>query len=109
MKDPRTPRLDDENAERARRRIAEAILELQATPAASERIIADVSLVDTVATPVPHGLGRAPVFVHVSTPRGATSAGRIDEIRSDSVDRSMVITLTATGWGATITVDVSVK
>lgn len=109
LKDPRTPRLEDPNAERARRRQAEAILELQSKPGASERIIADVSLADTIETPIAHGLGRAPSFVHVSAPRGAVTTGHVEEVRSNSVDRTKTITLKASGWGATITVDVSVK
>ncbi len=105
---PSTPKLADVNSERVRREHDAKIVELQNTPSASMKFISNVQLADTVATPIPHGLGRAPKFVTESTPRGATAAGRIDEIRDGSQDRTKVIVLKATGFGATITIDVQV-
>lgn len=101
-------KLDDDAAERVRRSHAQAISNLQTMPSASMVVIPNVSLADTVATPVAHTLGRAPTFVRESTPRGAVSAGRIDEIRDNSVDRTRFVLLKATGFGATITVDIQV-
>lgn len=101
-------RLNDDVAERVRRSHAQAIHELQDAPASSLLLIAGVTLAEGVATQVPHGLGRVPTFVRESTPRGAVSAGRIDEIRDGSVDRAKFVLLKATGYGATITVDVQV-
>lgn len=63
--------------------------------------VVEVNLIDTVATTVRHGLGRAFKFFAVSAPEGATATGRI--VRSSGDDTNHVI-LTATGWGATITV-----
>lgn len=104
---PVSLRLDDETAERVRRSHAEAITALQAAPAVSAVVLADVALVDAVATPIPHGLGRVPRRVLVSPSRGATSTGRIVETR-DGIDREKYLVLTATGHGATIKVDIEV-
>jgi hypothetical protein len=94
------------DAERVRRNHAEAIAELQASPLWRVRIV-EVTLADGVETTVAHGLGRAPRMLWISPPRGATSTGRIDEIRGGT-RRADVVVLKATGWGATITVDVAV-
>lgn len=61
-----------------------------------------VTLVDTVALVVRHGLGRAALGYALGAPTGATTSGRIVE----SARTSEGMTLTATGWGATITVPV---
>ncbi len=80
----------------------EAIIELQKRPEIT--VIKDVTLADATLKQIAHGLGR-PVTVMISPPRGATATGRIVETRSSSYDRSKYIALTATGHGATITVD----
>jgi hypothetical protein len=95
----------DGDAERMRRSIVDAISDLQIAPFAQAEVIQDVELADATTTHVSHGLGRKPRMVIVSPPRNATSTGRIVESR-DSVDRTRSIKLTATGHGATITVDV---
>jgi hypothetical protein len=105
---PVPAKLDDDNAERVRVSHQRAIEQLQQTPAAGMRVIQDVTLLDGVATPVQHGLGRLPAWVAPSAPRGAVSSGRIEEVRDGSTDRATSIQLKATGWGATITVDVQV-
>jgi hypothetical protein len=94
------------DTERVRREHHDAIVELQSLPAAGMRVIEGVTLADGVTTPVAHGLGRLPVWICPSAPRNATSTGRIIEVRSGSYDRSKVVALQATGWGATITIDV---
>ena len=94
--------LADANAERVRRDRDDAIRELQRL---QPRIVANVALADGIATEVPHGLGRVPLWVKESCVRGATSTGRIVETR-DGIDRTKAVKLTASGWGATITVDV---
>lgn len=104
-----SPRLSDDLAETVRRTHERAINELQALPAASAQIISDVTLPDATVVQVPHGLGRRPRIVLVSPPRNATSAGRIDEIRDGNADRSKFVVLKATGFTATITVDLEVK
>lgn len=103
---PSTPRLEG-SAEVVRREHERAIRELQALPTADVAIISDISLVDGVETPVAHRLGRLPRMLSVSPPRGASSTGRIEEVRTG--DRTQVVTLKATGWGATITVDIEAK
>jgi hypothetical protein len=93
--------------ERIRRNIVEALHELQALPLAGARVLTDKTLTDGVATPIAHGQGR-PVHVIVSSPRGAVSTGRIEEVRDGSHDRKRYVVLKATGWGAPVTVDVVV-
>ena len=98
---PTDIRLDDERAEQVRRSHAAAIKALQdATP----RVVSGVQLKNGIATTVAHSLGRAPRIVIVGVPRGAVSAGYITD--DAKKDRSSSVTLTATGYGATITVDV---
>jgi hypothetical protein len=108
MKAPLDIALDDADAERVRRSHGDAIRELQGMPAASTVIIADVSLANGVDTPVPHRLGRRPRMVIVSPPRGASTTGRITEVRTGSHDRTQVVVLRADGWGATVAVDLAV-
>lgn len=97
-------KLDDTNAERVRVQHEQAITDLQKAPASSLKTVAGVSLANGAATPVPHTLGHAPSWVGISVPRGATSAGYIVETITSA--RASVLTLTANGYGATITVDV---
>ena len=96
--------------DRARREMHEAVRELQNLPMAAARVVQNVSLADATATTVPHGLGRAPVYVGISAVRGPSTSGRIEEIRSTSGvnDRSKFVTLKANGYGATVTVDLLV-
>ena len=105
---PVSAKLADQDAERVRRSHEAAILELQKASASSV-IIPDVQLEDGIERPIPHRLGRVPKFVRESCPRNASSTGRVEEVRSGSYDRAQVVVLMATGWGATITVDVEVK
>ncbi len=100
--------LGDQQAERARLEHARAIEELQRQPLAGAVVVEAVSLADGIATPVPHGLGRLPRFVLPSAPRGPSTSGRIEEVRSttSTLDRRKFVVLTANGWGATIVVDV---
>ena len=110
MKRLSNTRLSDPAADAVRQEHATAIGELQSSPLLAARVIPDVSLLSGIETPVPHGLGRAPVFLSVSPPRGASTSGRIEEIRTTggALDRKKFVTLLATGWGATIYVDVTV-
>ncbi len=99
--------LDDEKSERANRNHEGRIDELQGLPLVNARIVT-VQLADGVATPIAHGLGRTPLWVAVSVPRGALSAGFLVETR-EGVDRSKFAMLTASGYGATITIDLAVS
>lgn len=99
-------RLADTGAEEVRRNHHDAIGELQLL--ADRDVVSGVSLANGTATRVPHRLGRAPDIVTISVPRGATAAGYIVETRT-GIDTSKAIMLTASGYGATITVDVEVK
>lgn len=105
---PVTPRSTDPVVEQIRRELVEKVTELQRLPAAALKPISDVVLVDGVVTPVPHALGRAPLFVRESCPRNAVTAGIVVEVRDGSYDRTKYIALKATGYGATITVDLEV-
>lgn len=101
---PLAVRLADADAERVRRSHEERIRELQALPAAGLVVLQDIELADGVATRIVHKLGKAPRWIGPSVVRGATTTGRIVESR-DSGNRQHAVTLTATGWGATITID----
>lgn len=74
----------------------------------TEAVVVPTSLPDATDVEVRHGLGRLPVWVAPSAVRNASSSGRIEEIRDTNRDRRKVVVLRATGWGATIDVDVVV-
>lgn len=99
------------DAERVRRSHHEAIVEQQGLVASATQVVNDVSLVDSAVTLVPHGLGRAPRVVLVSPPRNAVSAGLLVELTdpASNPDRTKYAALRASGFGATVTVDVEVK
>jgi len=101
-------RLADPALERVRQDHAAAIGELQGLPCVALRVVTDVELADGIETPVAHGLGRPALWVRESAPRNASTTGRVDEIRTGSADRRKFVVLKATGFGATITVDVAV-
>lgn len=105
---PAATRLDDPSAEQVRQSVDRRIRELEAAPATSMVVVPGVELEDGIETPIPHGLGRAPRWVRESAPRGPSATGRVEEVRSTSHDRTRYLVLKATGWGATITVDVAV-
>lgn len=105
---PSTPRLDDQGAELVRREHDAKIVEIQRQPAMGLRIVPNVSLADATATPIAHGLGRVPTFAFPSFVRSPSTSGRIEEIRDGSVDRSKFVLLKASGYGATITIDLAV-
>jgi hypothetical protein len=92
------------DAERVRSNMAEAIVELQRVPLVGARVVKDITLEDGVATPVAHGLGRAPNCMLLSPPRGPVTSGHIEEIRGTH-DRGRAIVLQATGFGGPIVVD----
>lgn len=99
--------LDDEKVERVRRSHHAAIQELQRLPLVRAVTIADVTLADGVVTPIAHRFGRR-VMAFPSGIRGAVSSGRIVESRDGNYDRSQFLVLTASGWGAVITIDLLV-
>jgi hypothetical protein len=107
FREPLPLRLENQDAERVRRSHEECIRELQGLPAAGLTIVKDVALANATLVLVPHRLGRVPSFVACSPPRGASSSGRIEEVR-DNVDRSKIAAFKTTGYGATVTVDVVV-
>ncbi len=93
--------------ESTRRDHAEAIRELQRSKLVAAKLIKDIELADATDTPIAHGQGR-PVLVFVSPVRGASTSGRVTETRSATYDRSKFVVLRATGFGATVTVDLLV-
>lgn len=108
LRAPLTARLADPTAERVRQNHDDRIAELAALPSSGLAILRGIVLQDSVLTLVPHKLGRRPSFVRESMPRGASSTGRIDDIDDGSYDRTKFLGLKASGFGATITVDVQV-
>ncbi len=108
-----TIRLADDSSERARRNHEQRIGELQALPAAAMKVIKGVVLKDGVTTPVSHKLGRPAEWFNSTHPRSADSgvtltAGVVQETRDAAYDSSKFIVLTASGYGADITVDLVV-
>ncbi len=95
------------DAERVRQSTADAIREMQAAPGVGLLVVRDVVLVDGVRTPVAHRLGRAPSWVQASLVRGGIVPGGIFEFR-DGVDLAQRVEITASGWGATVTIDLLV-
>lgn len=106
LKAPNTPRLEGD-AEVVRREHELAIRELQGRAGVQLDVIPNVELADGVPTPVAHGLGRLPRWVRESCVRGGQGAGRIDEVRGP-YDRTKVVVITASGFGATVFVDLAV-
>lgn len=105
---PVAPRVDDPALRQVlddHRRVIEATAK---SIGAGIRIVADVELPDGVSISVSHGLGRRPLWVKESCVRGASTSGRVEEVSAVSNDSTKSIVLKATGWGATITVDVLV-
>ncbi len=100
-------KLKDEDAERVRRNHQDALAELQKLRAIGMKVLGTFDLQDGVATPIPHGMARA-VFAWCSPVRNAVSNGRLEEVRDGSYDRTKFIVLKATGFGATVSVDVAV-
>lgn len=107
LRPPASPRLDDAKVDKAIREHEQAFAALMNLPAASLRVIKDVVMADGPIVHVPHGLGRAPLFVAVSPVRGAASSGRIEEVR-DGIDRTRYVVLQAIGFTANVTIDVMV-
>lgn len=101
-------KLDDPDAERIRQNHDERIAELQQLPGAGLVGLGQFQLVDSVETTIPNPLNRKPTQVIVSPPRGAVTTGRIEEVRDGKYDRTRILVLKATGWGASIFVDVAV-
>lgn len=104
MNAPSTPQLEGD-AEICRREFERKIVELQQARMLSAVIVENVKLADGVPTPIAHGLGR-PAIAFLSPVRGAVSNGRIDDVRNGTVDRRKYVNLTASGYGATVYVDV---
>lgn len=104
---PLAVRLADPDAERVRRSHDRAIRDLQVQPGVGLRVIKGVVLPNNVRTPVPHGLGVEPAWVGPSAVRGSVTVGAIIEFR-DGVDRKQRVEIAASGYGATITVDLLV-
>ena len=78
-----------------------AVIENSRDPYLNGRDI-DVELANATLVAVRHGMGRRFTNYTLSAPMGAVSSGRIVESAPDA-DR-LTIYLTATGYGATITV-----
>jgi hypothetical protein len=107
MRSPHSPQVSSFAAAEAHRRVTEECLrEIQISPGARSRVLADVVLADGIVTPVAHKLGRTPIWVKESCVRGAVATGRVEEVRDGSHDRTRVVALRAVGYGGPITVDV---
>jgi hypothetical protein len=101
-------RLADPAAERLLRELLRQVEDLRRRPATGLTVLANVELEDGVETPIAHGLGRAPALAWWSLPRGPATVGMVEEVRSDAFNREDHLVLKASGFGATITLDVGV-
>jgi hypothetical protein len=104
--------LSDATAERVRRSHAEAITEIQDLPATSIRCIPNVELPNAVGVQVPHRTGKK-VRCWTSPPRGGGAGGGIFDFGATTPagrpnDQTQFVCLFATGFGATVVVDVFV-
>jgi hypothetical protein len=102
---PLSVRLADETAERVRQSHARAITDLQRRLEA--KVVRAVVLPDGVRTSVSHDLGREPLWIGPSAIRGSVTVGCVVEFR-DGVDRVQRVDIAASGYGATVTIDLLV-
>jgi hypothetical protein len=107
VKPPIVKQLSDSDAEIVRRSHADAIAEMQGKPAMGMQVLADIVIPNNSSVIVAHRLGRTPQMVIISPVRGAAAVGIVGEFRS-GVDRRQAIRLAANGFGADVTVDVTV-
>lgn len=101
-------KLADPVAEQARASHADSLRALRRGLFAEASVLAGIELADATETPIAHKLGRVPKVVIVSPHRGASAGGAVEEIRTSTYDRARVVVLKATGFSATVTVDVVV-
>lgn len=92
-------------AEQVRLNIEDRLRELDRRSEVSP--LGEVALPDSKVIRIGHQLGRYPKLVICSPPRGATTPGLLEEVR-DGIDRAKFVGLRATGFGATVRVDVAV-
>ncbi len=106
--------LGDPIADQVRRSIAAAIRQLQGLPCVDFKVIQGVELPDTVAITVPHKLGRAPIWVGPSAPRGGSGVGVIfhytgfHPTTGAPINNAEVVVIAAFSYGATVTIDLAV-
>ena len=93
------------DADRVVRNLDRRIRELVDTPIVNGTSILDIELPDGEEVAIAHGLNRRATAL-VSQPQDATTTGRIIEVRSSSYDQKRYVVLKATGFGATVTVDI---
>lgn len=111
---PNTPSIADPRAEAVRRIHGDKITELQQLPMAGAFIVRDVSVPNAGEVMVAHALGRAPLAVLVSAPRGAgVTPGIVRDLGTSTgagtpVDRARLVCLRGDGFGVAVTVDVVV-
>lgn len=111
---PLTTRLADPDSEAVRRNHEQRITEFQRLPIAGGELIRNVAIPNASDRLVPHGLGRAPLMVIVSPPRGANAVGMVRELRGTNpfsgapIDSAKAVCLRADSFASTITVDVLV-
>ena len=109
-----TQRMPDPTSEAWRANADQRIAELQKQPATFLRVISDVSLPNGVVVLVPHQMGRRPLWVGNSIPRGGSTVGVIYHYTTTHpstgapIDPTQVIAVAAFAYGATITVDLMV-
>lgn len=100
--------LPEPTAERVRRAQDARVDELQQLPIVGAKVLEGLVMPDSVLVPVAHKLGKAPRFVRESCVRGASTTGRVEQVTSSKHDPRTYIVLRATGFGATVTVDLLV-
>lgn len=97
--------IKDPDTHRAVAQVAKAHDDLARDPVLDRRVIT-VTLPDATTVKTRHLLGRRYEAYSLTAPRGAVSTGRIDDI--EPTDGSDDIWLQANGYGATVTVRMTV-
>jgi hypothetical protein len=103
-----------EPADEVRRSHANAIRELQSLPCIDFKVIRGVVLPDGVPVAIAHKLGRPPIWVAPSIPRGGVGAGVIFQYTDAHpstgapVDQTQVVLIAAFAYGGTIKIDLAV-
>jgi len=105
VKEPARIPLKDVDTDRAVDELRQAHASVAAEPLLKARTF-EVDLVDTVTAKIPHKLGRKFTNYFLGAPQGPSSSGRIEEVTG--ADTSKEVWLKATGFGATITVRITV-
>ena len=101
MRSPTTIQIADVTADRSVSAVRNVVKDVVGIPLLNGRLIADVNLADNATVRIPHRLGRKWQGWILTSFRGASTTGRLEDV--SALDAETHLTLKATGWGATVT------